>query len=304
MKDVSHKFDTLREALAEAFLACDAEALLRLKEGRCDKGDALNFARAAGILAAKRTSDLIPLCHPLPIWHSDVTYTFEAEGVRISASAKTIAPTGVEMEALTAASVAALTIYDMLKPHTDTLEIRSVKLCRKTGGKSDRRNRLPAAARTFLLTVSDAVAKGKKEDAAGRAVAARLAAITEVKLDGHEVLADDEAAVRARVKGAIDGGAELVLVVGGTGLVRTDRTIEAIRPLLEREVPGIMEAARAHGQRRTPKAMLSRGIAGVSGGALVVTLPGSTRGAEESCDALFPAVLHALTLLRPLKGGA
>lgn len=136
MKDVTAKSPTHREAVAEAILLMPPEAQILLRERRTEKGDALEIARAAGALAAKKTWDLIPFCHPLPITHVEVTYFFEFEGVRIQVLVKTIAPTGVEMEALTAVSLVALTLYDMLKPHTKDLEIGYMRLISKTGGKS------------------------------------------------------------------------------------------------------------------------------------------------------------------------
>lgn len=136
MKDVTEKSATLRQAIAEAQILMPGDVQTMLRERRLEKGDALEIARTAGILAAKKTWDLIPFCHPLPLTHVEITYFFEPEGVRLHALVKTIAPTGVEMEAMTAASLTALTLYDMLKPHTTDLEIREIRLISKTGGKS------------------------------------------------------------------------------------------------------------------------------------------------------------------------
>ena len=134
MVDVSAKAETRRLARAHAFVRISPEALEKLPSN--PKGNPLEIARIAGVMAAKRTSDLIPLCHPLPLSHADVEATLEPEGVRIVASAATTAQTGVEMEALTAASVAALTVYDMLKALDKRIEIQDVYLLEKTGGKS------------------------------------------------------------------------------------------------------------------------------------------------------------------------
>jgi cyclic pyranopterin phosphate synthase len=136
MKDVTAKSPTLRQAVAEAMITMPEDVQTLLRERQLEKGDALEIARAAGILAAKKTWDLIPFCHPLPLTHVQITYVFESEGVRLQALVKTIAPTGVEMEAMTAASLTALTLYDMLKPHTNNMEIRTIHLISKTGGKS------------------------------------------------------------------------------------------------------------------------------------------------------------------------
>jgi cyclic pyranopterin phosphate synthase len=300
MRDITGKFETLRAAVAEAFLAIPAEAQTLLKERRTEKGDALEVARAAGILAAKRTWELLPFCHPLPLTHVEITYAFAQEGVRIEASARAIAPTGVEMEALTAVSIAALTIYDMLKPHTTAIEIRSLQLVSKKGGKSDYRDVLSPPVKAAVIVLSDSVAAGKKEDRAGKTVLEALAKEPSVAVEGYEILADDPKKLKAQVNRLIEQGIELILTVGGTGLAHTDQTVEALKPLIEREIPGVMEAARAYGQRRTPYSMLSRGIAGMIQNTLVLTLPGSTRGAKETFDALFPAVLHVFFVLRKL----
>ncbi len=300
MKDITSKFDTLREATAEAFVSVAEGALALLRERRLEKGDALELARAAGIMAAKRTWELIPYCHPIPITHCDVQYEFEAEGVRVTATVKAIAPTGVEMEALTSASVAALTLYDMLKPHTDDIEIHSVKLLEKRGGKSDYRDQLAPPVKAHVIVLSDSVAAGKQEDRAGQAVIRILEQEPSVEVAGYDVLPDDPKGLKDLVQRLVGEGRDLILTVGGTGLSPTDQTVEALRPFIERDVPGIMEAARSYGQRRTPYAMLSRGIAGMIKNTLVITLPGSTRGAKETMDALFPAVLHVFYVMRKL----
>lgn len=134
MVDVSEKRVTRRTARAHAFVKMRPDVLAKLLDN--PKGDPLEVARIAGISAAKKTSELIPLCHPLPLTHADVEVTIEAEGVRIEATVATAGPTGVEMEALTAAAVAALTVYDMTKALDKSIEIREIHLLEKTGGKS------------------------------------------------------------------------------------------------------------------------------------------------------------------------
>lgn len=134
MVDVSGKAHTKREAEASAFVHMSAAVLKALPNN--PKGDPLEIARVAGIMAAKRTSDLIPLCHPLPLSHVDVEMRLRGNGVAITAKVATTAGTGVEMEALVAATIAALTIYDMGKALDKGIEIRQIVLERKTGGKS------------------------------------------------------------------------------------------------------------------------------------------------------------------------
>jgi cyclic pyranopterin phosphate synthase len=134
MVDISNKEETRRTARAHAFVRIGPEALARLPEN--PKGNPLEVARIAGVMAAKRTSELIPLCHPLPLTHADIELCVESGGVRITSIAATTASTGVEMEALTAVSVAALTVYDMIKALDKSIEIGELYLLEKTGGKS------------------------------------------------------------------------------------------------------------------------------------------------------------------------
>lgn len=134
MVDVSAKANTVRVARAHAFVRLRPSVLKQLPNN--PKGNPLEIARIAGIAAAKRTSELVPLCHPLLLTHADVDTRLEAKGVRIIASATTTGPTGVEMEALTAATIAALTVYDMTKALDKSIEIQEIYLLEKSGGKS------------------------------------------------------------------------------------------------------------------------------------------------------------------------
>ncbi len=136
MKDVTEKDPTLRTSVAEAKITMPPEVQRLVHEKKLEKGDALVIARVAGVMAAKKTGEIIPYCHPLNLTGVAIEYAFDDDGIRTQATVKTIGPTGVEMEALTAASVTALTLYDMLKPHTQSLEIAYVRLLSKTGGKS------------------------------------------------------------------------------------------------------------------------------------------------------------------------
>jgi molybdenum cofactor biosynthesis protein MoaC len=299
MKDVSLKPETLRTARATASLLAPPHCLELLRKGETEKGDPLKTARVAGILAAKRTDELIPLCHPLPIYRADVSFELLKDRARIITEVETIAPTGVEMEALAAASVAALTLYDMLKPYAtaDQLAITDCRLEKKRGGKSQFHRKLARSVSAAVIVLSDTVAAGKKPDTAGRAVEEALkgAGFDPVS---YEVLPDEPALLGPRVKAHLKKKAGFIATVGGTGLGPRDKTIETVRPLLTTEIPGVMEAARAFGQRRTPYAMLSRGIAGFAGNTLIVTFPGSRRGAEESVAALLPGLIHLLDVFK------
>ena len=143
MVDVGGKPVTVRTATASGFVRMSRETISAINEHRTPKGDPLETARIAGIMAAKRTSELIPLCHPLPLSHADVELKVESDGVRILSTVRTEAKTGVEMEAMVAASVAALTIYDMCKALDKGIVIEEVRLESKTGGKSGDFRRSP-----------------------------------------------------------------------------------------------------------------------------------------------------------------
>ena len=206
---------------------------------------------------------------------------------------RTIYRTGVEVEAMHGASVAALTIYDMLKPIDKGVVISGIRLLEKKGGKSDWKDRFDAPVKAAVMVISDGVAGGKKVDKGGLEIVDRLKRMG-VECSGTTVVPDEPEMVAAQVKAWAHEGIDLILTTGGTGLSPRDRTPEAIAPILDREVPGIMEAARTYGQERMPWAMMSRGVAGMIGRTLVITLPGSTRGAQETMDALFPFVLHVV----------
>jgi cyclic pyranopterin phosphate synthase len=136
MVDVSAKVDTAREAVAEGRITMSAEALDAVRAGNIKKGDVLGTARIAGIMAAKKTSELIPLCHPLMLSKIAIAFEFEDHGIRAEARVRLNGPTGVEMEALTAVSVALLTLYDMAKALDKSMVISDIRLLSKTGGKS------------------------------------------------------------------------------------------------------------------------------------------------------------------------
>ncbi|WP_174493006.1 bifunctional molybdenum cofactor biosynthesis protein MoaC/MoaB [Acinetobacter sp. Marseille-Q1623] len=305
MKNVGMKAESYRTAIATAILHAPPHCIELLRNGTTEKGDALKTARIAGILAAKRTDELIPLCHPLPIYRADVDYELFDAHVKISAVVETIGPTGVEMEALTAVSLAGLTLYDMLKPHCDPddLLLDGIQLEKKKGGKSHFTRALKQSLSASVIVLSDTVAAGKKPDTAGQNV---LEILQEANFSNiaYQVIPDDPTQLLALIEQQ-KNQYPLILTVGGTGLGPKDLTVETIQPLLEREIPGLMEASRSFGQRRTPYAALSRGVAGYIDQSLVITLPGSRQGALESLSAILPALVHLFDVQKniPHAGG-
>ncbi len=292
MVNITAKSDSLRQAIASAIVTVSRpETIEAVLSGRVPKGDPFEFSRAAGLLAIKKTSDMIPDCHPLPVEYAAITYRVEGLSIIINVEVHTIYKTGVEVEAMHGAAITALTIYDMLKPLDKGIEISSVRLEEKKGGKSDIKYKYPDTVRCAVITCSDSVSKGLNHDLSGDTVIKKLEQ-HKVSVSFREAIADDYGTIQAKVRQLVSDGYQLIVFTGGTGLSVRDVTPDAVSVLIERDIPGLMEAARAYGQKRTPYAMLSRGVAGFIGDTLVITLPGSPRGAEESMDAIFPYILH------------
>ena len=294
MIDITHKSTTLREAIAQATVTVSSTTTIDVvRAKKVPKGDVLEAARIAGLFGVKRTADMIPDCHPLPVEHTEVNFELTENTIVVNVKVRTIYRTGVEVEAMHGASVAALTIYDMLKPIDKGITIDRIRLVEKKGGKSDWKDNFVTAPKAAVLVCSDQVSVGKKKDTAGAMIKERLEKLN-VNVIEIATVPDDAALIKEQVQQWSKLGVDLILTTGGTGLSPRDNTPEAIASILDREIPGIMETARAYGQERMPLAIMSRGIAGMIGRTLVITLPGSTRGAQETMDALFPFVLHVL----------
>ncbi|MCF1750102.1 bifunctional molybdenum cofactor biosynthesis protein MoaC/MoaB [Mariniradius sediminis] len=299
MIDITHKSSTLRKAIAQAIVKVGSlETIQALVDRKVPKGDVFEMAKTAGLFAAKRTADMIPDCHPLPIEYTGISYRIEGNSIYIFAEIHTIYKTGVEVEAMHTASVVALTMYDMLKPIDKNISIEQIKLIEKKGGKTDYSLKGTEALGASVIVCSDSIAAGKNEDKAGKAIIERLEKYGLKVLD-YKIIPDEKEIIQQSLSSLAGIGRDMVIFTGGTGLSPRDVTPEAIRPLLDKEIPGVEEAIRAYGQQRTPYAMLSRSVVGLIGKTLVLALPGSTKGAAESIDAVFPAILH---LFRVMEG--
>ena len=297
MFDVADKPDTLRTATAQSIVNVSPETIKLVKEGKSPKGDVVQTARVAATMAAKKTSDIIPYCHPIPIDHIKVDITLKDKTIEVLTQVKTVWKTGVEMEALTAASVAALTIYDMLKPVDESMSIGYVKLLSKSGGVKSFQEKYSRALQAAVLVISDSAAKGEREDKSGKLAIERLQQYG-FNVDNYKIIPDESAIIEAELKRLSDDvKVDLIISCGGTGLGPRDVTVETALKVFQKEVRGVSEVIRAYGQRRTPMAMLSRGVCGVRGKTVIVTLPGSTKAVSESLSALFPGVLHIYKMI-------
>ncbi|MCK9874193.1 bifunctional molybdenum cofactor biosynthesis protein MoaC/MoaB [Frankia sp. Ag45/Mut15] len=332
MVDVAAKDVTVRTAMATGLLLVSAEVITLLRGPGVAKGDALGTARIAGIMAAKRTPDLVPLCHPIALSGVTVELTVHDDAVEIVATVRTADRTGVEMEALTAVTVAALTLHDMVKAVDPGAQLSEVRVLSKSGGRTGdwqaaaprhrgaaphshpdsaprpplgaaghragaaSTSRLPAGARARVVTVSDRAHRGVYQDRSGPLLADGLAALG-FQVDPPTVVPDERADIETALRAAIADGVELVVTTGGTGLGARDVTPEATATVLERPVPGLAEALRAAGRDTVPAAALSRGLVGTAGDTLVVNLPGSTGGVRDGLAVLADVVVHAVAQL-------
>ncbi len=300
MVDITHKINTLREAKALAIVNVgDVKTIDAIVNNLVPKGNVFEMAKTAGLFAVKNTHLSIPDCHPIPIEYTAVNFKINNLSIEIEVVVKTIYKTGVEVEAMHAASIVALTMYDMLKPIDKNITIGNIQLLEKKGGKSGFNHLKDNEIIAAIVVCSDSIASGVGHDKSGKIIAEKLKECG-VKIASYTIIPDDFKTIQEL---AIDLAKQnkLVIFTGGTGMSQRDVTPEALKPLFDTEIPGITEAIRAYGQNRTPFSMLSRSVAGTIGNSLILALPGSTKGARESMDAVFPHLLHIFNIFKGAK---
>jgi len=295
--DITHKKNSLRIATAQAIVRVGSKATIdAIKNNQVPKGNVFEMSKAAGLLGIKKTPELLPDCHPIPVEYAGFEFEIHDLDIILKCTVKTIYKTGVEVEAMCGASVVALNMYDMLKPIDKHVSIEQVKLLSKTGGKTDM-PKVDSKVNAAVVICSDSISKGVGEDKAGKSLC-KILEQHQVTIDEYVVIPDDKEIIQSKAKELNKLGVKLIIFAGGTGISSRDNTPDAIIPLLDKQLPGIEETIRAYGQDRTPFAMFSRSVAGMIGESLILALPGSTKGATESLESIFPTVLHVFDVVK------
>lgn len=319
MANISQKQPTFRRAIAQGSISMNPEAFEAVENATLPKGDVLKLAEIAGVQGAKSAATLIPMCHPLPLDHVAIYPVInpETHEVWVYGTVSTTAKTGVEMEALAAVNAALLTLYDLIKPVDPALAIGNVRLLLKEGGKKGlwihpegipeslqavlpQHNHAPLSGISCaVITLSDRASQGIYEDKSGKLLQNMLTDLgAEVK--DYALLPDDQKLLGQKLK-CLTNKVDLVLTTGGTGIAERDVTPDTVMSLADRVIPGIGECLRAYGAQHIAMSWLSRSVAALMGGTLVVTLPGSQGGVKDGVTALKDFLPHAIGLIRPMQ---
>lgn len=295
MVDITGKIPTLRVAVAEGIITLIPDTISAISSNTLPKGNVLTAAKIAGIQAAKKTSDLIPLCHQLNLSWVEVEFELGNDYIGIRVTVKTKESTGIEMEALTAVSVAALTIYDMCKAVDKTMVIKGIRLIEKTGGKSTHlTNYKPKVG---IIVLSDSIAAGKGKDKSGFILKNGFAGAG-CDADHYLVLPDGAPDFKSIIEKWIGEGVELIVTSGGTGLGPRDLTLNTVEPMLDSRLPGVEQALHSYGRGEVKTAMLSRLLAGAIGKSIIICLPGSPGAAKDALTVLIPTIFHAFHMIK------
>ena len=295
MVDVTDKVSTTRVAKAEGQISMLHETISAIQDDALPKGNVLTTAKIAAVQAAKKTAALIPMCHQLNLTFVDIEFDVQTESIVIKSTVKTKEATGVEMEALTAVSVAALTIYDMCKSVDKTMTIGEITLVDKKGGASG--HAVAYRPAVGIITMSDGVAAGKREDRSGNILTDGFTQAG-CAIEKQLVLPDGSEELRNTIKSWIDSGVELIITTGGTGLGPRDLTIPILETVFDSRLPGIEQALHAYGRGKLATASLSRLAAGVVGSAIIICLPGSPGAVRDGLKVLIPTIFHAFHMMK------
>lgn len=308
MADIGTKTVTHRIACAEGRIYMNQEAFDLIKQNKLHKGNPIPMAETAGILAVKKTADMLPLCHPLIL--DKIAFQFELEeekrAIHVECAVSAHEKTGVEMEALMGVQVALLTIYDLTKPVDPALTISDVRLKSKQGGKRGfwqadsghfKSEHSFGDVRVAVLTVSDRASRGEYSDVAGEVLKETLKTWGAQVVE-DAIVSDEQAEITDKlIHYADELGLPLIVTTGGTGMAKRDHTPEVVVSLCDRMLPGFGELLRHSGSAFTSYSWLSRAVAGIRKGTLIVTLPGSPKAVTEGLEALKIPLLHAIQQL-------
>lgn len=324
MIDVGAKAATHRRAVAEGSITLADDAFNALRDKKNPKGDVLSLAEVAGIMAAKRTADSIPLCHPLPLDYVRLSFTLheDTKSLTVFCEAGTTAKTGVEMEALAGVNGALLTIYDLSKAVNPAITISNIRLNFKEGGKSGiwkhpdykmvqgalaadpavaksvDAKRLLANMQVGVITISDLIANKNSEDLSGPLLCDHLANHG-ASVKRHDVVGNDKQKIQNAILDLIrKEKVDVVFTTGGTGLSVHDLTPDAIEEISSRKIEGFGELLRQSGAKQTATSYLSRSLACVIDSSIVVALPGHPNAVVDGVHVLAPLLEHSLHMLR------
>jgi molybdenum cofactor biosynthesis protein MoaC len=294
MVDVTDKVVTTRIAKAEGKISMLPETILAIQNDALPKGNVLTTAKISGIQSAKKTAEIIPMCHQLNLSFVDIEFEMQDNVILIKSIVKTKEATGVEMEALSVVSSAALTIYDMCKAVDKTMIIGEIKLVKKIGGKSD--NAVEYRPNVGVITLSDSISSGQGEDKSGPILVDGFKNAG-CSVDYQKVLPDGSEELVSTIQDWVNNDVELIITTGGTGLGPRDLTIETLEKIFDSKLPGVEQALHAYGRGKVTTAMLSRLTAGVVDGAIVICLPGSTGAAKDALKVLIPTIFHSFHMM-------
>ena len=295
MIDISDKIISERSAISSGIVKMSKESIECIKNDKIPKGNVFTIAKIAGIQAAKKTSELIPLCHQLNISWIDISFQIKNQNIIVKSIAKTKQATGIEMEVLTATSIACLTIYDMCKSIDKKIEISEITLDEKTGGKKLISYFSP---KTAIITLSDS--RDKIRDISGKLLKDGLKK-NGCSLKYYNLIPDDEKKLKHEIESLVKKDFDLIVTTGGTGIGPKDITIETIEPILSQRLNGVEQALHNYGRKKISTAMLSRLIVGKINNTFIICLPGSTSAIKDAINVLMPHFLHVYPMSKGKK---